>query len=142
MTGLFLASLSWSDLTGVSGTDAKLDYVDNVLFAAQDAFCPMEHFTVKTHRHPFASAKLAHLSKLKSREFKKNRYSDKFKRLKKACKEEIRAAQQRRIQEAVKAGSSNNSWLGKLEQLLDPSGKSSRAPGVLPEHLEAGFEKI
>ena len=96
---------------------------------------PLETFTVKTDRHPYASAKLAKLSKLKAAEFKKNRYSTKFKDLKAECKTELRRIKQSRIQEAVRAGDSNNSWLGRMEQLLDPNGNTDRRGGVLPEKI-------
>ena len=89
MLRCFLLSFDWSGLTTVEGTDAKLNLVNCVLFSAQEAFCPLESFKVKTNRHYFASAKLARLSKEKSKEFKKHRYSVKFKRLKRECRVEI-----------------------------------------------------
>ena len=92
-------------------------------------------------KHPYASAKLAKLSQLKSKEFRQNRYSNKFKDLKKACKQELRCIKQKRIQAAVNDGDGSNSWLGRLEQLLDPDGNSDKHAGVLPEHLAAGLTR-
>ena len=112
---LFLATFDWTDLGMLGGVDAKLSYVNQVLFSAQDTFCPLEQFSVKIDRYQFASAKLAKLSRNKSAEYKKHGYSKKFKDLKKQCKAEIKCMQRRRINEAVAAGSSNNSWLGRLE---------------------------
>ena len=59
MLGLFLSSFDWSGLCGVDGTNQKLDLVNEVLFSAQEAFCPVQQFTVKVDRHPYASANLA-----------------------------------------------------------------------------------
>ena len=87
------------------------------------------------------SAKLAKLSREKSMEFKKNRYSTRFKSLKKQCKEEIKIIKQRRINAAVQDGDGSNFWLGKMELLLDPNGCTSRNAGVLPEHLAAGLTR-
>ena len=101
LLGLFLANFNWSELAGVSGTDEKLSYVNNVLFSAQEAYCPLQQFTVKTGRYPYASVKLANLSKQKAKEFRLNRYSPHFKQLKKECRAEIKLSQQRRIEEAV-----------------------------------------
>ena len=141
MLGIFLANLDWSLLTGVNGTDEKLDIVNEVLFSSQEVFCPLKQFSVKVDRHPYATAKLACLAKVKAKEFHKNRYSPRFKQLKRECREEIKKAKQRKIEEAIRAGSGNNSWLGKLEQLLDPGGKTDKARGVLPEHLAAGLTR-
>ena len=96
-------------------------------------------FTVKVDRHPHASAKLARLAKLKSAEFRKHRYSTRFKELKKECRAEIQSIKRKRIQDAVNEGDGSNSWLGRLESLLDPNGKSDKRGGVLPEHLAAGL---
>ena len=141
MLGLFLASFDWTGSIGVNGTNEKLSIVNDVLFNAQDAFCPLKKFTVKVGSHHYASAKLVRLSKEKAKEFCKTRYSERFKQLKRDCKAELRQAKQRKIEEAVKAGGSNNSWLGRMEQLLDPGGKSDRNQGVLPEHLDAGLSR-
>ena len=108
---------------GLRGVDAKLEYVNSVIFAAQDLYCPMETFTVKLGHNPHVSAKLAKLSKLKAAEFKKHRYSARFKELKKQCKSELKAIKQRRIEAAVTEGEGSNSWLGRLESLLDHNGK-------------------
>ena len=35
----------------------------------------------------------------------------------------------------------SNSWLGRLEQLLDPNGNSDKHAGVLPEHRVAGLSR-
>ena len=141
LLGFFLATYNWSGLHCLKGADAKLFYLNEVLFSAQDCFCPLEHISIRIDKHPFASAKLAKLAKLKSKEFRKHRYSFRFKELKKECKEELRNIKQRRIQEAVDAGDGNNSWLGCLDQLLDPDGKSTIHGGVLPEDLAAGLSR-
>ena len=39
-------------------------------------------------------------------------------------------------------GDGSRSWLGKMEQLLDPDGCSNRNAGVLPEHLNAGLSRL
>ena len=141
LLGIFLLGFNWSLLSNLEGVNKKLGLVNEVLFAAQDSFCPLEEFTVKVDRYPFASARLASLSCSKSKEFKKNGYSSEFKRLKKACREEIRCARRKRIDEAVQAGKGNNSWLGKLERLLDTYGNSCKSGGVLPEHQVAGLSR-
>ena len=82
---------------------------------------------------------MARLSRVKAKEFKKNRYSLRFKQLKKECAAELKAIKQKKINEAVLAGSSPNSWLGKLELLLDSEGKSAKDPLTLPEHSSAGL---
>ena len=139
LLGFFLMSFNWSQLTRVEGVNQKLDLVNYVLFSAQDAFCPLEEFSVKVNRYPFATARLAKLSREKGKEFKKNGYSEKFKRLKKECKNEIKQSKQKRINEVVQAGPSSNSWLGRLESLLDSDGKSSKSHATLPEHQAAGL---
>ena len=68
---LFLACFSWTSLYSLKGVDSKLDYVESVLFAAQDSFCPLQSYTVKLNGSYRVSAKLAHLSKLKTKEFRK-----------------------------------------------------------------------
>ena len=118
--------------------DAKLDQVNSILLSAQDHFCPVETFKVRLGRHPMVSARLARLSKLKSLEFKKHCYSQRFKDLKKQCKAELRMIKQKRINAAVEAGEGSNSWLGRLESLLDPEGKTNKNAGLLPEHRIAG----
>ena len=61
--------------------------------------------------------------------------------MRKACKGEIRCAKEKRIEEAVSAGNGSNSWLGKLERLLDENGNSGRPVLVLPEHQAAGLTR-
>ena len=73
---------------------------------------------MRLNRHVDVSARLVKLAKQKSQEFRKHRYSPRFKQLKKECKEELRQIKQKRIQDAVAAGDGNNSWLGRLEVLL------------------------
>ena len=41
--------------------------------------------------------------------------------------------------QAVSDDGGSNSWLSKMENLLDPDGCSSRHGGVLPEHRDAGL---
>ena len=82
MIGLFLTCFDWRLLHLATGVNAKLEYVEDVLFRAQDLYCPIETFTVKKNRNFVVSSKLVHLSRLKSVEFKKNRYSPLFKELK------------------------------------------------------------
>ena len=52
---------------------------NQAVFDAQDRYCPVEEFKVRLNRKYFVSAKLAKLSKLKSREFRKHRYSARYK---------------------------------------------------------------
>ena len=87
------------------------------------------------------SAKLEKLYKLKSREFRKHRYSARYKELKKECDAEIKAIKKKRIDAAVADGSGSNSWLSKMEALLHPDGCSDKHSGILPEHREAGFSR-
>ena len=94
--------------------NAKLDYVNSVVFDAQDYFCPMETFKIKLNQKFIVSAKLAKLSKMKSQEFKRSRYSSRFKALKKQCRDEVKAIKQRRINAAVEDGEGSNSWLSKI----------------------------
>ena len=141
LLGMFLATFDWSGLYSLPGVDSKLLYMNEVLFAAQDHFCPLETFTVRLGKHPHVSARLAKLSKLKSEEFRKHRYSSRFKDLKEECRQELQRIKQRRIQDAVNDGDGSNSWLGRLEQLLDPNGNSNKRGGVLPEHLAAGLSR-
>ena len=42
----------------------------------------------------------------------------------------------------MEAGDGSNSWLSKMEMLLDPDGCSDRNAGVLPEHLMAGLTRL
>ena len=83
LMGLFLLSFNWGDLSLVNGSDAKLGAVNEILFAAQEAFCPLQETSVRVDRHPFASTKLAWLSRKKAKEFRKHGYSEHFKQLKK-----------------------------------------------------------
>ena len=99
-----------------------MEYVNHTLLTAQDHSCPLETYTVRLGRHSHVSARLARLSKLKANEFKKHRYSHRFKQLRKECKEELKNIKQKRIQAAVDYGDGTNSWLGKLDILLDPDG--------------------
>ena len=46
LLGIFLATFDWSCLYSILGVDCKLEYMNHVLFSAQDAFCPLEQFTV------------------------------------------------------------------------------------------------
>ena len=98
LLGLFLACHDWTNLHNLQGVDAKLEYVNHTLLTAQDHYCPLETYTVRLGRHPHVSARLARLSKLKANEFKKHRYSHRFKQLKKECKEELKNIKQKRIQ--------------------------------------------
>ena len=70
-------------LYNTKGVDAKLDVVNDIFAYAQDTFCPMEEFKVRLNGGYLVSAKLARLSKMKAKEFKKNGYSKRFKELKK-----------------------------------------------------------
>ena len=81
------------------------------------------------------------MSRLKFKEFRKNRYSSKFKDLKKECDAEIKEIKRKRIAAAVADGKGSNSWLSKMEELLDPDGCSDKNAGVLPEHREAGLNR-
>ena len=71
--GIFLACFDWRFLHQISGADAKLASVEEVIFSAQDCFCPEEFFRVKLNGNFRVSAKLARLSAEKSKEFKANR---------------------------------------------------------------------
>ena len=62
--------------------------------------------------------------------------------LKRQCKGDIRCIKQRKIEAAVKDGNGSNSWLGKLELLLNSEVCSDRNAGVLPEHLSAGLSRL
>ena len=73
LLGLFLACFDWHLLHSLSSVDSKLEYMNHVLFSAQDFYCPLETFTVRLDKHRHVSAKLARLSRLKSEEFKRNR---------------------------------------------------------------------
>ena len=95
--GLFLATINWALLYNTNGVDAKLEVVNAILFYTQDVFCPMEEFKVRLNGKYIVSAKLAKLSKLKSFEFKKHRYSRKFKDLKRQCRAEVRNIKQNKI---------------------------------------------
>ena len=95
-------------------------YVNHVLFAAQEWYCPMEQLFGRTNRYHFASARLVQLCRMKAKEFRPHRYIDRFKQLKKECMAEIKKFQQKCIEEVVQAAISTNSWLGRLEELLDP----------------------
>ena len=89
--GIFLACFDWQFLYSIPGPDAKLSYVEEVLFTAQDSFCPLESYKVRMNGSYRVSAKLAHLSHAKSKEFKKHGYSPQFKVLQKKVKTKIKA---------------------------------------------------
>ena len=141
MLGVFLACFDWIGLHALGSVHSKLEYMEQVLFNAQEVYCPIEEINVRLNSKFRVTAKLAHLSHLKSREFKKHRYSTRYKELKKLCKEEIRVYTRKRIDEAVKDGNGSSSWLSRLEDLLDPDGCLSKDAGVLPEHKEAGLSR-
>ena len=138
---LFLACFDWRVIYNLRGVDAKLAYFQEVVFPAQELFCPMEEFVVRLNSSFPVSAKLAKLSRLKASEFKKNRYSRKFKALKKEAKEEKRKILKQKIEEAVIEADGNNSWLSKLEAILDPDGCTRHSPFILPEHRELGLNR-
>ena len=85
LLGLFLATFDWSGLHAAVGADAKLEVFNQVVLDAQEKYCPVEEFKVRFNKKFIVSAKLAKLSRLKSKEFRKNRYSTEFKALKKEC---------------------------------------------------------
>ena len=91
LLGMFLACFDWQLLHSLQGVDSKLEYMNAVVFSAQDQFCPVEQFTVRLNQKFIVSAKLSKLSRLKSVEFRRNRYSLKFKSLQKEFMEVIRA---------------------------------------------------
>ena len=62
MLGVFLACFDWRFIHQVAGVDAKLVSVEEVLFLAQDSYCPVETFQVKLNGKFRVSAKLARLS--------------------------------------------------------------------------------
>ena len=95
LLGMFLATFDWQAMHSLPGVDAKLDHVNSVLFSAQEYYCPVESFKVKVNRNYIVSAKLANLSRQKSNEFKKHRYSPKFKQLKKECRLEMKNIKKR-----------------------------------------------
>ena len=107
---LFLATVDWSIMHTAVGVAAKLDLFNKVVFEAQDWYCPVEEYRVRLNRKYIVSAKLAKLSKLKSKEFRKNRYSAKFRDLKKECNKEIREIKKRRIDAAVADGKGSRSY--------------------------------
>ena len=81
------------------------------------------------------------MSKLKSAEFRKNRYSERYKALQREVKKEIRSIKSTRIQKAVEDAGGNNSWLSRLESLLDPDGCSTGDDGVLTDHRDQGLTR-
>merc|ERR1712030_146550 len=102
------------------GADAKLMYFEDIAFNAQDLYFPMESFAVRLNAAYPVSAKLAKLSALKAAEFRKHRYSQRFRDLKKLAKAEKKNILQRKIGEAVANADGSNSWLSRLEFMLDP----------------------
>ena len=85
---------------------------------------------------------MVNISKLKSQEFKRNGYSTRYKELKTAAKLEIKDIRSRKINEAVADAGGSNSWLSRMEALLDPDGCSERMGNVLPEHKERGLSPL
>ena len=81
----------------LGSVDLKLDYLEQVVFNAQEIYCPTEEVNVRMNGRFHVSAKLVHLSRMKSIEFKKHRYSKRYKELKKQCKLEIRECTRKTI---------------------------------------------
>ena len=54
---------------------------------------------------------------------------------------EIRRIEAACINAAVEDAAGNNSWLGRLESLLDPDGCSRPDGDVLPEHKDLGLSQ-
>ena len=99
----------------------------------------MESFVVCLNASFPVSAKLAMLSTQKASEFRKHRYSQRFKDLRKLAKVEKKRILQRKINEAVAEAEGSNSWLSRLEFLLDPDGCTRGETKILPEHLDLGL---
>ena len=135
----FFACFDWRTLHSLVGVDAKLHYLESVTLPAQELYCPMETFVVRMNAAFPVSAKLAKLSALKASEFRANRYSQRFKELRKLAKAEKRFILQRKISEAVSDANGSNSWLSRLEFLLDPDGCTRGEAKTLPEHRDRGL---
>ena len=75
MLGLFLLSFNWAALSQFYDVNQKLDVVNGVLYEAQEAFCPLVHYSVRVDKHSYAASKVTWLSKLKTKEFWKHGYS-------------------------------------------------------------------
>ena len=94
---------------------------------------------MKLNTNFYVSAILVQLSKLKSKEFKANRYSARFKDLEKQVQAEKRSSMKRRIDDAVSKSNGTAAWVKKVASIINPEEHQQRDVFVLPEHAEQGL---
>ena len=87
--GVCLATYDWNAMYDAKGVDKKIELFNESLANVIDQFCPIKSTRVRLNDKFFVSAKCVELSEMKSREYRKNKNSQEFKRLRKAIKIEI-----------------------------------------------------
>ena len=134
----YLGCVNWHPLYNAGGVNAQLDMFEKISSHAQDVFCPTQTFKVKLNDKFHVTAKLARLCELKSKEFKKNQYSPRFKELKRQIEAEKKEAIGKKIKAVVDKSGGTLSWLSRVDALLDPAA-GRRRHTVLPEHADRGL---
>ena len=97
----FLGTYDWSNLHSAVGPDEKLEWLECIVNGAIDTFCPTETVKVKLNSKFYISTKLTLLSDLKSKEYKRNQNSERFRELRMLVKNEKREAMSKRIMKVV-----------------------------------------
>ena len=130
---LHLATMSWDLLYEV---DAMVEVFDTCMAKVVGNYCPEEKIKVRYSGKFFPSSKLAVLSKLKSKEYKKHGNSPHFKNLKKLIKSEKKLICKKLIEKAVTEAGKNHKLLKGVKKFGASHAEQNCPPTRLPDHVD------
>ena len=115
----WLNSQSWKEVFEASTVDDKAEVFQNLLLTKLNEVLPMKKKKVSSVDQPFCSNEMKRLKRLKCREYRKNRCSEKWRDLNQRYQKEVLKAKRQYYKKIIKDLKTSNTsqWYSKLKRL-------------------------
>ena len=123
--GHWIKQQTWSEILNAETVDEKAETLQDMLLKKCDEYLPVKTRKITTDDQPFCTQKMKYLKRMKNREFRKDRRSEKWKDIESRYKKQVSQAKKSYYKNMVQdlKHSNPSQWYSKLKRLcsLDPN---------------------
>ena len=123
--GHWIKQQTWSEILNAETVDEKAETLQDMLLKKCDKYLPVKTRKISTDDQPFCTQKMKYLKRMKNREFRKDRRSEKWKDIESRYRKEVSQAKKSYYKNMVQdlKHSNPSQWYSKLKRLcsFDPN---------------------
>lgn len=134
--GHWIKKQSWKEVFDAKSVDEKSEIFQKMLLEKVEEFLPLKKVKISSDDQPFCTEKMKRLKRIKSREYSKNRRSEKWKDLDVKYKKEVSSAKKNYYENIIKdlKISKPGQWHSKLKRLCSYDQK--KAEPIIVESIK------